>query len=80
MASSYLMRRLRGLKEACGDYWKKKGETPPCAICGIGDLCLRCEGDAAVGKSVSSNLDGQFSSDCIKRSEQILANAYRRSA
>ena len=45
MTSSYLLRRRRGLKEACLEIMAARGRPPPCDCCSFGDLCQRSLGD-----------------------------------
>ena len=44
MASLYLLRRRRGLREACREIMAAHGRQPPCQSCGLGDICRRSLG------------------------------------
>lgn len=56
MASAYLFRRRRGLRETCLEIMEGRNIEPPCARCRLDDLCELCLGDP-----LKTNLTGQFS-------------------
>ena len=56
MASAYLLSRRRGLRETCLEVMEGCGIEPPCASCGLDDLCERCLGDP-----LKTDLTGELS-------------------